>query len=876
MSATWKNIQKVIASRGKMIKEIPERPRYKAEEEGGCGVTGFASSIPVSGRHIIEPSRQMHNRGNGKGGGIAAAGLYAEDLGVSEKALEEDYLLQIAFLNPEARLEVERSFIEPFLNVHHGSRLPAVSDYREIEGLEVKPPDVYRYFVRVKQEVLRDFTGKNKFLDMELRKVEDEFIFQNSFQLNQKFYSSLGEKKAFVLSHGRNMMILKIVGYAEQAAQYYKIEDFRAHIWIAHQRYPTKGRVWHPGGAHPFIGMHEALVHNGDLANYHSVCEYLRQRNLVPLFLTDTEALVLVFDLLSRVYGYPLEYVIEALAPTAELDFDHLPALKQEIYREIQARHIHGSPDGPWFFIIARNDPFRRCLQLIGITDTAMLRPQVFALSEGQVQIGLICSEKQAIDATLRSLAGEDVRFHKIADKYWNARGGSHTDGGAFIFSIQEGENGVPGRILTCTDKFGKVLSVPKDQTPWDHIPRALQPDIKETLRKEVAEKFRSGDGFSFFNFFKAELAAWDYESFREFCQQIVQVGSASDAGRALAIEILTYFLDLRYDPGKKRRSCLQEILLEGLDKILSSAPALGSTGSGAMRRIDVKGRDTLRKPHEGERVLAVNARGFPAEGEESVASLLIQAYHKGWKRFIVYGCHGQRFFGCGLGPGTQNARLDVYEGAGDYLGSGIDGLKIFVHGNAQDQLGQIMKSGKMVIYGDVGQTFLYGAKGGTVYVLGNGAGRPLINAVGKPRVVINGTCLDYLAESFMAGDPFNGGGFVILNGIEFDEHGRLREQPTPFPGSNLFSLASGGALYVRDPHGRLEEEQLNGGEFAPLTERDWQLILPYLQENENLFQISIAKDLLTVNGEKRRPEEIYRKVRPVKLSVLSSTTDEE
>jgi len=876
MNNHWENIQKVIASRGEMIKEIPERPRWKAEEEGGCGVTGFASSIPVNGRHIIEPSRQMHNRGNGKGGGIAAVGLSAEDWGISEQVMEEDYLLQIAFLDPEARSAVEQSFIEPFLEVHHGSRIPTVGDYREIEGLEVKPPDVYRYFVRVKKEALRDFTVKNQFLDMELRQVEDEFIFQNSFQLNQKFYASLGEKKAFVLSHGRNMMILKIVGYAEQAAQYYKLENCRAHIWIAHQRYPTKGRVWHPGGAHPFIGMDEALVHNGDFANYHSVCEYLRQWNLVPLFLTDTEVAVLLFDLLNRVYGYPLEYIIEALAPTAELDFDRLPVAKQKIYREILARHIHGSPDGPWFFIIARNDSYQRCFQLIGITDTAMLRPQVFALSEGQVQIGLICSEKQAIDATLQSLSRDDARFHSIADKYWNARGGSYTDGGAFIFSIREGGNGVPGKVLTCTDKFGKILSAPKDQIPWDHIPRALQPDKRETLRKEVAEKLRGGDGHSFFQFFKAQLPGWDYESFREFCQQIVQVASASDAARVLAIEILTLFLDLRYDPGNKRRSCLQEILLEGLDKLFSSASVLSSNRRGAMRRIDGQGRDTLRKPNEEERVLIVDARGFAAEGKESVASLLIQAYHRGWKKFIVYGCQGQRFFGCGLGPGTQNVHLDVYGSSGDYLGSGIDGLEIFVHGNAQDQLGQIMKSGKMVIYGDVGQTFMYGAKGGAVYVLGNAAGRPLINAVGKPRVVINGTCLDYLAESFMAGDPFQGGGFVILNGMEFDEYGKIGEQATPFPGSNLFSLASGGAIYVRDPHGRLEAEQLNGGEFSALTEKDWRLIQPYLQENENLFHISIDHDLLTVEGKKRRPEEVYRKVRAVKLSVLSSTKVEE
>ena len=108
-----------------------------------------------------------------------------------------------------------------------------------------------------------------------------------------------------------------------------------------------------------------------------------------------------------------------------------------------------------------------------------------------------------------------------------------------------------------------------------------------------------------------------------------------------------------------------------------------------------------------------------------------------------------------------------------------MDGLEIQVHGNAQDQLGQILKSGKMVVHGDVGQTFLYGAKGGHVYVMGNAAGRPLINAVGKPRVVINGTCLDFLAESFMAGNPLKGGGFAVLNGMAFDDQGRLESKLT-------------------------------------------------------------------------------------------------
>ena len=187
------------------------------------------------------------------------------------------------------------------------------------------------------------------------------------------------------------------------------------------------------------------------------------------------------------------------------------------------------------------------------------------------------------------------------------------------------------------------------------------------------------------------------------------------------------------------------------------------------------------------------------------------------------------------------------------------------MHGNGQDQLAQIFHRGKLVVYGDVGQTFFYGAKGGTAYVMGNAAGRPLINAVGSPRVVINGTCLDYLGESFMAGDPLKGGGFVILNGVRWNNAGQIEELETPYPGSNLFSLASGGAVYVRDPRRVLEKNQLNGCEFAELTTEDWALIEPYLQDNECLFGISTERDLL--RGQ--LPSAVYRKIHPIQTTAL-------
>jgi hypothetical protein len=158
---------------------------------------------------------------------------------------------------------------------------------------------------------------------------------------------------------------------------------------------------------------------------------------------------------------------------------------------------------------------------------------------------------------------------------------------------------------------------------------------------------------------------------------------------------------------------------------------------------------------------------------------------------------------------------------------------------------------------------------------MGNAAGRPMINSVGRPRVVINGTALDFLAESFMAGDPHNNGGFVILNGIRLDDDGNIVPLPEPYPGSNLFSLASGGAIYIRDPRNISVNGQLNGGVFLPLTAKDWELILPFLEENERLFGIKV-KDLLTVDGKKLPPEKVYRKVVPSAVAAAIAKAEKE
>ncbi|MBU1340587.1 MAG: glutamate synthase [Proteobacteria bacterium] len=866
---TDKIIKNILASRGRL--PHIKTPVNKCDEEGGCGVTGFMASIPIAGRHIYEPSVQMHNRGNGKGGGIAAVGLSASDLGIPRDVLEDHYLLQVAYLDETVIPKVESTNITALFDIYKSERTPTIDDYTAI-GLEVKPPDVWRYFVRVKPDVLEKFIRYNHLYEMDKRKAEDEFVFQNSNRLNQTYYASLGEKQAFVMSHARNVMILKVVGYAEQATQYYCLDDVRAHGWIAHQRYPTRGRLWHPGGAHPFSGMHEALVHNGDFANYHAVCEYLNQYNIHPQFLTDTETSVLLLDLYNRVFEYPLEYIIEALAPTTEYDFDCLPPEKQQVYKYIQSQHMTGSPDGPWFFIIARNDPYNDLLQLIGITDTAMLRPQVFALQErDEVQIGLVCSEKQAIDATLQSIAKEDPRFCPIADKYWNARGGSSTDGGSFTFTIKDAGKGDNSKKLITQNKFGQVVQTPEGQVHYDtSIEISTLKDHHPCIEK-IISLFNENDFKVLKHYCTAQFADMEFVDIKHLCSSIESLAAKNDEKKALAINLLTHLNDRIFPIGNKKRSSVLQIIRESLTAIFKSSALLKENKNSHYAYIDRETCKDLRAPLENEKILIVNAKQFEPEGENCDSRMINKAFRLGWKQYICYGYKGQRFTGCGFGPDSDDVRFDVYDSSGDYMASGIDGMEIHVHGNAQDQLGQIMKRGKFVVHGDVGQTFMYGAKGGDVYILGNAAGRPLINATGRPRVVINGTCLDYLAESFMAGNPLKGGGFVIVNGISFDDNGNAIDLAMPYPGSNLFSLASGGAIYLRDPEHKVVDEHLNGGVFAEVTKADWHLILPYLEENQALFGICIEADLLTINGNLLPFHKVYRKVMPKQSQALGT-----
>ena len=126
------DIDRIITSRRDLSGPDARVESGSQEAEGGCGVIGIACSEQIPARHLLQALQQMRNRGNNKGGGIAAVGLVPEEQGVSAETLERDYLLAIAYLDPSARAEVERQFVEPTFEVDVERSVPAVADFKSI------------------------------------------------------------------------------------------------------------------------------------------------------------------------------------------------------------------------------------------------------------------------------------------------------------------------------------------------------------------------------------------------------------------------------------------------------------------------------------------------------------------------------------------------------------------------------------------------------------------------------------------------------------------------------------------------------------------------------------------------------------------------
>src|SRR5512136_230939 len=135
------DVSAIIRSRLGLIADVPTDARRTLE--GGCGVIGIIGTTPLEGRYIIRSCEQMRNRGNGKGGGVAAVGLFGD--------FRNHYAIHIAFLDESVRPELEADFLRRHFTVDKAERQLSLEDHEAV-GLEVRPPVVWRYFARVRPE----------------------------------------------------------------------------------------------------------------------------------------------------------------------------------------------------------------------------------------------------------------------------------------------------------------------------------------------------------------------------------------------------------------------------------------------------------------------------------------------------------------------------------------------------------------------------------------------------------------------------------------------------------------------------------------------------------------------------------------------------
>ncbi|MEJ2739456.1 MAG: hypothetical protein P8105_06485, partial [Dehalococcoidia bacterium] len=249
----------------------------------GCSIFGAMdiSGKRFSGSGVIKAIANMHDRGNGLGGGFGVYGLYPEHA--------DCYAFHIMYLSREGKQETDDFLIKNF-NLIYEEEVPV----RSVPRI-TNPPLVWRYFLKVREQQIEE-------------KSEEDYIVDKVMEINTQLRDS------YVFSSGKNMAVFKGVGYPEEIADYFRLEQYEGYLWTSHVRFPTNTRGWW-GGAHPFSILDWTVVHNGEISSYGINRRYLEQFGYNCTMQTDTEVIAYAVDLLIRKHNLPVELVAKIFAP---------------------------------------------------------------------------------------------------------------------------------------------------------------------------------------------------------------------------------------------------------------------------------------------------------------------------------------------------------------------------------------------------------------------------------------------------------------------------------------------------------------------------------------------------------------------------------
>jgi glutamate synthase domain-containing protein 1 len=359
------------------MKEINQinNPYHEDKVIDACSIFGAmdTSGKRFSGEGVVKAIANMHVRGNGLGGGFAVYGLYPE--------YADLYAFHIMYLSREGKRQVE-AFLKERFDLVYNEEVPT----RMTPAIK-EPPLIWRYFLKV---------GRHN----PQQQTEDDYVMERVMEINTRL------EGAFVFSSGKDMAVFKGVGYPEEIAEYFCLEQYQGYLWTAHGRFPTNTPGWW-GGAHPFNILDWTVVHNGEISSYGINRRYLEQFGYHCTMQTDTEVVAYAVDLLIRKHNLPIEIVAKILAPPFWNDIERRPPEEQRLLRAL--RQVYGSLllNGPFTVIIAHQG------EMIGLTDRIRLRPltvgvkgEKLYLSSEESAIRLICPE---LDRAWIPMGGEPI-----------------------------------------------------------------------------------------------------------------------------------------------------------------------------------------------------------------------------------------------------------------------------------------------------------------------------------------------------------------------------------------------------------------------------------------------------------------------------------
>ena len=340
-----------------------------------CAIFGAIdrSGACFSGIPVITAIANMHERGNGLGGGFAVYGIYPD--------YAECYAFHVLYMSEDARPRLEELLSRRF-RVHMGEAIPT----RPTRGI-INAPLLWRYFLTVAEELAPGYS-------------EEDYVVAQVMYINGQV------EGAFVISSGKNMGVFKGVGFPEQIAEFFRLDEYRGYLWTAHARFPTNSSGWW-GGAHPFCILDGTVVHNGEISSYGINRRYLEMFGYECTMETDTEVLAYAVDLLARRHGLSLEVTAGVLSPPLWTEIEHFDPESRDLFSLLRQVYPSLLMNGPFAIVVGRTG------EMMGLTDRIRLRPMIAAskgtmlyLSSEEAAIRLVCPD---VEDTWMPLGGEPV-----------------------------------------------------------------------------------------------------------------------------------------------------------------------------------------------------------------------------------------------------------------------------------------------------------------------------------------------------------------------------------------------------------------------------------------------------------------------------------